>query len=223
MSIKVNIKIFAFALLFYLTKQIEIYAMFMLFALVHELGHLLCGIMLGLKPKTLRIMPLGLCVEFKTELEDYNIKVKRSNKLTIKKIIIAMSGPMVNLLIAFALYIINVNAENVIYCNFLIAIFNLLPIYPLDGGRILKNFFKLQKGKRRAIEDTYIISNLVVVLITAISSIAIYYYENIAIFLIVMYLWGILLKENKRYKISHKAYRMIELASNSKKPIKNVQ
>ena len=217
MSIKINIKIFAFALLFYLTKQIEIYAMFMLFALVHELGHLFCGIILGLKPKTLKIMPLGLCIEFKTELEDYNTKVKKSNKLTIKKMIIAMAGPIVNLLIALTLFIININLEDVIYCNLLIAIFNLLPIYPLDGGRILKNFLKFQKGKKRAIEYTYIISNLVVVIITAISSIAIYYYKNIAIFLIVMYLWGILLKENRRYKISHKAYRMIELATNSKK------
>ena len=213
MNIKVNIKIFAFALLFYLTKQIEIYAMFMMFALVHELGHLFCGIILGLKPKTLRVMPLGLCVEFKTELEDYNTKIKRSNKLTIKKMIIAIAGPMVNLLIAMVLLIANVNLENVIYCNILITIFNLLPIYPLDGGRILKNFLKLQKGKKRAIEDTYIISNLVIVLITAISSIAIYYYKNIAIFLIVMYLWGILIKENRRYKVSHKAYRMIELVS----------
>ena len=97
MSVKVNIKIFAFLLLFYLTKQIEIYAMFMVFAMVHELGHLLFGILLGLKPKSLKIMPLGLCIEFKTELEDYNNKFKRTNKLAIKKMVIAMAGPFVNL------------------------------------------------------------------------------------------------------------------------------
>lgn len=58
MTINVNLKIFLFALIFYLTKQIEIYVILMLFALVHEIGHLICGIMLGLKPKSLKIMPL---------------------------------------------------------------------------------------------------------------------------------------------------------------------
>lgn len=215
MSIKVNIKIFAFALLFYLTKQIEIYAMFMIFAVVHELGHLLCGILLGLKPKSLKIMPLGLCVEFKTQIEEHTSKTKNCNKLAIKKILIALAGPMVNLCIAFGLYIIKANVENLIYCNLLIAIFNLLPIYPLDGGRILKNMFVIKKGKKKAINSTYIISNLTVILITAISSIAIYYYKNIAILFIVVYLWIIVLRENRNYKISNKAYRMIEL--NSKK------
>lgn len=212
MNIKVNIKIFAFALLFYLTKQIEIYAMFMVFALIHELGHLLCGIVLGLKPKTLRIMPLGLCVEFKTEVGDYNNKVKKSNKLAIKKILIAMAGPAINLFIAFILYISNTSMVNAIYCNLLIAMFNLLPIYPLDGGRILKNILKIQKGKKKAIEDTYIVSNLVVIAITAIASIAIYYYKNIAILFIVTYLWMLLIKENKRYKISNRAYRILEMS-----------
>lgn len=44
MSIKVDLKIFLFAVLFWLTKQIEIYASLMLFAFVHELGHLVCGL-----------------------------------------------------------------------------------------------------------------------------------------------------------------------------------
>lgn len=212
MSIKVNIKIFAFALLFYLTKQIQIYAMFMIFAVVHELAHLICGILLGLKPRMLKVMPLGFCVEFRTELNDYNNKAKSLEKLAIKKIIIALAGPLVNLCIAILLCFISWDLSNVIYCNLLIAIFNLLPIYPLDGGRIVKNILKIQKGKKKAIECTYIISNLMVVIITAVSSIAIYYYKNVAILLIVAYLWIMLLKENRKYKISNKAYKVLEMS-----------
>ena len=212
MSIKVNIKIFAFALLFYLTKQIQIYAMFMIFAVVHELAHLICGILLGLKPRMLKLMPLGFCVEFRTELNDYNNKAKSLEKLAIKKIIIALAGPLVNLCIAILLCFISWDLSNVIYCNLLIAIFNLLPIYPLDGGRIVKNILKIQKGKKKAIECTYIISNLMVVIITAVSSIAIYYYKNVAILLIVAYLWIMLLKENRKYKISNKAYKVLEMS-----------
>lgn len=41
MQIKVNLKIFIFLILFILTNQVEIYGLLMLFATVHELGHLL--------------------------------------------------------------------------------------------------------------------------------------------------------------------------------------
>lgn len=51
MSVKIDLKIFLFAIIFYFTKQIKIYALLMILALVHELGHLVCGICLGLKLK----------------------------------------------------------------------------------------------------------------------------------------------------------------------------
>ena len=41
MSIKIDLKIFLFAILFWLTSQIKIYAVLMIFALIHELAHLL--------------------------------------------------------------------------------------------------------------------------------------------------------------------------------------
>lgn len=215
MSIKINIKIFACILIFYLTKQIEIYAMFMIFAIVHEMAHLICGIVMGLKPKTLKIMPVGVCIEFGTRLADYNNKVKKSNQLAIKKIIIAIAGPLINFIIAVFLLIFkptinNVNIENIIYCNILIAIFNMLPIYPLDGGRILKNIFKIYLGKRQAIEIIHLISNLSVIFVTAIASIAIYCYENIAILFIIAFLWVMLIKENREYKLISNAYKVLE-------------
>ena len=40
MRFRIDLKIFLFIILFYFTKQIEIYAMIMFFAILHELGHL---------------------------------------------------------------------------------------------------------------------------------------------------------------------------------------
>ena len=40
MRFRIDLKIFVFLILFYLTKQIEIYAMVMFFCIIHELGHL---------------------------------------------------------------------------------------------------------------------------------------------------------------------------------------
>ena len=41
MRFRIDLKIFAFFILFYFTRQIEIYSMIMLFCIIHELGHLL--------------------------------------------------------------------------------------------------------------------------------------------------------------------------------------
>ena len=76
MQIKLNLNIFIFILIFLFTRQIEIYGILMLFAVIHELTHMLVGIVLGLKPKTFTIMPLGFSVGFRVDCLDYNKKVK---------------------------------------------------------------------------------------------------------------------------------------------------
>ena len=104
MSIKINLNIFLFIVLFFLTSQFDIYALVMTFALLHELGHLICGVLLGFRVECLKIMPLGFSVEFKTIIEDYNKKILKSNVLNLKKILISISGPLVNILVILISY-----------------------------------------------------------------------------------------------------------------------
>lgn len=209
MSIKLNLYVFLFIILFIITNQIEIYALIMIFALIHELAHLICGLVLGFKASTLKIKPLGFAIEFNIKIEDYNKKILKSNILSVKKIIIALAGPLVNIIIAI-FGIVNKIDVNIIYSNLLLAIFNFLPIYPLDGGRILKNIFKILYGNKRA--NTYIntISNVIVIALTMLSSILIIAYKNIAIFLIIIALWSLTIKENKRYFTYNKIYKTID-------------
>ena len=49
MELKIDLKIILFALIFYFTGQIEIYCLCLLFALIHELGHVLVARILGNK------------------------------------------------------------------------------------------------------------------------------------------------------------------------------
>ena len=203
MRFRIDLKIFIFLIIFYFTKQIEIYAMIMLFALIHELGHLLAGILMGMKPEKIELMPFGVSISFKIKVEEYNKKIKKGNMLEIKKILVALAGPLTNFIIIIIASTINIDlfkALIIIYTNFLIMIFNLLPIYPLDGGRILKGILHINFGIQKSEFYTNIISKITVTIITILSSVLILYIHNIAIALIDMYLWYLVIKEDIIYK-----------------------
>lgn len=209
MKIKLNLNIFLFLILFLLTNQIEIYTLTMIFALIHELAHLTVGLILGFETDTFKIMPFGFCIEFKTNIKDYNKKVIKSNLLSVKKILIAFAGPVLNIIIVI-LGLIYKFKNDIIYANLLLFIFNMLPIYPLDGGKILQNTAKILFGNKKANRYTNIISNMVLIFLTIISSIIIIIYKNVAIFVIIVCLWIIMIKENKKYDTYKKIYKIID-------------
>ena len=187
----------------------------MLFAFIHELGHIMAGVLLKFKPNSLEIMPVGISVGFESKLEDYDKKIKKGTRLTIKKLIIALAGPFTNLIfvIIFLLFPVSffgIERQLVIYANTLIGIFNLIPIYPLDGGRIVKNFLHIYLGRKKSFLYSNKISNITIAILTAISSISVLYLKNIAILLILAYLWYLVVIENKKYRNREKMYLRFE-------------
>lgn len=216
MHIKVNFILFIFIIIFYITKQIEIYALLMIFALIHEFGHIIAGLILGYKPKSLHIMPFGISVDFNIRIQDYNKKIGKGNLLNLKKIFIAIAGPLTNIIVILICCIWNINfaridSTYIIYANLILGIFNLLPIYPLDGGRILKEIITFFYGRKEALIIINKISNINLSIITAIASIGIIYLKNIAIFFIIVCLWIIIIRENKIYNIKMKIYDKLKL------------
>ena len=227
MKFRVDLKIFILILLFFITNQIKIYAMIMLFAIIHELGHLIAGILLGMKPEKIEIKVFGVSISFDVKREDYNIKIKKGNLLEVKKIFVALAGPLTNvfIMIIFISNIFDISYYDkilIIFSNMTLILFNILPIYPLDGGRILKGIFYILKGKYKAEEYIYHISYITLIILTAISSITLLYFKNIAIFIAIIFLWGLQIKENTIYQNRRKLYEAIkmELKNNDCKNVK---
>ena len=227
MKFRIDLKIFILAILFFITNQIKIYAMIMLFAIIHEFGHLLAGILLGMKPTKIEIKPFGVTIDFDITRRDYTIKIKKGNLLEIKKIFVAFAGPFTNGLIIIMLILFNkiyfddYDKMIIIFSNMTLIIFNILPIYPLDGGRMLKSIIYIFKGKHIAEKYIYRISYTTLIIITIMSSIAILYLKNIAIFLVIIFLWGMQMKEQRIYRNRKILYDTIQQEMN-KSEIKNI-
>lgn len=198
LKIKVDLKIFLIIILYILTKNIKVFAISFIFILLHELGHAITGVILGLKIKKININVFGLSIEF----ENYG-KERLNNK-----IIIDMAGPAINI-ITFIIAVIFKN-EEIAYINILLAIINLLPIYPLDGGRIVKNLLLKSHNYKQVVGYTEKISKDTLIIITAISSIVILYIKNVGIFLVILYLWSIALKECRKNQIIKRAFQAIQ-------------
>ena len=216
MKFRIDLKIFIFVILFLITNQIKIYAMIMIFAIIHELGHLIAGMLLGMKAEKIEIKPFGVAIDFNIKRKDYIVKIKKGNLLEVKKVLVALAGPMTNVLIIFILAIptmFQINQEEkmlMIFSNITLILFNILPFYPLDGGRVLKGIIYILKGKRTAEKYIYYISYITLVIITVTSSIAILCLENIAIFLVTIFLWGLQIKEQRIYRNRITLYETIE-------------
>ena len=186
----------------------------MLFAFFHELGHLFAGVVLGFKPHSLSVNPLGLAINFKIKADDYNKKIKQGNILALKKLFIAFAGPAVNFVLVVLFLLLDFDfltdkKEFLVYANLLIGLFNLIPIYPLDGGRILKNLLHIATGLENTYNYTNLVSNISVIFLTIFSSIIIFYLKNISILFIIGYLWHLVITENRLYNQKIRIYEII--------------
>lgn len=220
MYIKIDIKIFILIAIAFLAKNIEMYLLLIIFTLIHEIGHLLAGFILGFKAKGITIAPYGINIVFKINYSDYNKKICKANILAVKRIIIALAGPMTNIIIAIIINIFTANNINLsmlgfnnqqmIYANLIIAIFNMLPVYPLDGGRIIKEVIQIFKGLKKSYIYIKDISYICCSIITAASSIIILMYKNILILIMICYLWMLVINIQQQIEMKLKVYKYIE-------------
>lgn len=222
MRFRIDLKIFLFLILFYFTKQIETYVIIIVFAIIHELGHLMAGLIMGMKPEKIELMPYGISISFKLKPKDYNKKILKANLLEIKKILVAIAGPFTNLLIIiFATHLKIELFSNliIIYANLLLILFNLVPIYPLDGGRILKGIISIFKGKKKAEQTINKISIIIGIIISALGIWILINNKNIAILFFLLYIWIIIIQENKKLKNKRLMYEILEksIEKNSEK------
>ncbi len=100
--------------------------------LLHEFGHALAARRYGIPTKDITLLPIGGVA-----------RLERMPTDPKQELVVALAGPAVNVVIALALLPI-VAASDVTFferlfsTNLLLAAFNLIPAFPMDGGRVLR-------------------------------------------------------------------------------------
>lgn len=124
--------------------------------LMHELGHALTAKKFGIKTKDITLLPIGGLA-----------RLERMPEKPSEELLVAFAGPFVNIVLAFitSWFITlpntpeemigqlenGVNANNFFLnfylVNIVLAIFNLIPAFPMDGGRVLRALlsYKLER------------------------------------------------------------------------------
>ena len=108
--------------------NIALYSAILISLFVHELGHFLAAKLVGVKVETCRILPYGGEMTLRNEMQ-----------LSYQKLIlVALGGPVATFLgILFSFFLPTLLQELFIEVQLFILLMNLLPIWPLDGGRIV--------------------------------------------------------------------------------------
>ena len=107
---------------------------------LHEGAHALCACLLGCPVSGFDIYPFGFCARMET----------MGYGSVYREMVILAVGPMMHLLYPAILHLLAAGgAISVSFCEYLgmmnrsILLFNLLPILPLDGGRLLSSLVHL--------------------------------------------------------------------------------
>lgn len=138
---------------------------------LHEFGHALAARRYGVKTKDIILSPIGGIA-----------RLEKLPEKPLQELIIALAGPAVNIVIALlvgaGLLIFTSRGlipaydditqirgmadflRNVVILNLVLFVFNLLPAFPMDGGRVLRSLLALKLGRIRATKIASLIGRI---------------------------------------------------------------
>ena len=146
---------------------------------LHELGHALVAQGSGIPAKAIILLPIGgvTILDEAHALPDAIDGWKRDIR-------IAVAGPLVNLFIAGLSALVLITAipgfsltarpllhssallRSIVWANLYLGLFNMLPAYPMDGGRVLRAFFArrvdMVQATQRAVRIGHVFSILMI-------------------------------------------------------------
>lgn len=208
---KISPLYYLFIVIVIFTGQFNNFIVFTIIISFHELGHILMSLIYKWKIDRIVILPLG-CITF------FNIFL---NTRIFEEFMVTIMGPI------FQLLLIPILKDNTI--NFFLLSFNLLPINPLDGSKILNSIFNLFFSYLTSLKLTLIISLITSVIVLILShnliisiSVLVLLFKNIEEYKNIKYLFNKFLLERTQYNFNFKHTKYVNSLKKMKKNYKHL-
>ena len=165
--------------------------------LFHDLGHILFMKLYKIKVQKIEILPFGSII-----LSDINYNLKSTHML-----LISLAGILFQLILYIVFYYLfyfgfinNISYDIFLFFNKTLIIFNLLPIIPLDGSKILISLLEMLVSFKLALKITNIISLFTIIIFIAFNNI------NFNLILLSVYLLFKTYVEIKEHKLIYNKF-----------------
>ncbi|MBE2920654.1 stage IV sporulation protein FB [Anoxybacillus flavithermus] len=150
MNIHIHPMLWFIALIAIMTAQFQTLLLLFWIVLWHELGHVFAAHLFSWRVKRVLLLPFGGVAEMD----------EHGNRPFYEELIVTIAGPLQHLIIFFIAYIAHhanvISSEmyrQLLEYNLSILLINLLPIWPLDGGKLLFLYRTMRTSFRRAHEQ----------------------------------------------------------------------
>ncbi|MBS4194820.1 site-2 protease family protein [Lederbergia citri] len=149
----------------------------------HEIGHAAAAAHFGWKIKRILILPFGgVC-----EVDEHG------NRQINEDLVVILAGPLQHLIIAALIPVLVMLsflptdfAKQISLYNIMILLFNLIPVWPLDGGKLVQLFLSTRHPYIKACRLSLMSSFIVLLFLHAI--LLLFYPFNINVWIILLYL-----------------------------------
>lgn len=188
-----------FFLWFLISGKIFSFLTFFIVLFIHELGHYLVARKLGYKVNRFYLTPCGASLGYN------NVTLSKRDEIKI-----ALAGPFFNLFFSvfvtaiwWVFPIVYVVTIDFVIQSICLALLNLLPAYPLDGGRVFTTLLSEKIGKVKSLKISKINNICFVVLFILLFIISCFYNYNPTLILFAVFLLSGLLqiKEDIKYEL----------------------